>query len=84
VRRLPRWLLFPAIVVVLALLVLPALAVTSARQSFPQVEGQLTLPGLSGQVEVLRDGMGVPQLYADNPEDLFEAQGFVQAQDRFY
>ncbi|MFL6078700.1 MAG: penicillin acylase family protein [Ornithinibacter sp.] len=83
-RRLPRWLLFPAIVVVLALLVLPALAVTSARQSFPQVDGQLTLPGLSGQVEVLRDGMGVPQLYADNPEDLFEAQGFVQAQDRFY
>jgi penicillin amidase len=84
VRRLPRWLLFPAIVVVLALLVLPALAITSARQSFPQVDGQLTLPGLNGPVEVLRDGKGVPHLYADNPEDLFEAQGFVHAQDRFY
>ena len=84
VRRLPRWLLFPAIVVVLALVVLPPLAVTSARQSFPQVDGQLTLPGLSAPVEVLRDAKGVPHLYADNPEDLFEAQGFVHAQDRFY
>jgi penicillin amidase len=84
VRRLPRWLLFPAIVVVLALLVLPALAVTAARQSFPQVEGRLALPGLAAPVDVLRDGKGVPQLYADNPEDLFQAQGFVHAQDRFY
>jgi penicillin amidase len=84
VRRLPRWLLFPAIVVVLALLVLPALAVTSARQSFPQVDGRLTLPGLAGSVDVLRDGHGVPHVYADNPEDLFQAQGFVHAQDRFY
>ena len=33
---------------------------------------------------MLRDAYGVPQIYADNAEDLFEAQGFVHAQDRFY
>jgi penicillin amidase len=76
--------LFPAIVVVLALLVLPFVAVSAARASHPQTSGQLTLPGLSSPVEVLRDGSGVPHIYADNPEDLFEAQGFVAAQDRFY
>ncbi|NNC10224.1 penicillin acylase family protein, partial [Corallococcus exiguus] len=27
---------------------------------------------------------GVPQIYADTPEDLFRAQGYVQAQDRFF
>ena len=40
--------------------------------------------GLKGQVEVLRDSYGVPHIYADNPEDLFEAQGYVHAQDRFF
>ena len=83
-RRLPRWLLFPAIVVVLALVVLPFLAVSMVRESFPQTTGQLTLPGLTAPVEVRRDGRGVPHIYADNAEDLFEAQGFVTAQDRFY
>ena len=33
---------------------------------------------------MLRDAYGVPQIYADTAEDLFEAQGFVHAQDRFY
>ena len=83
-RRLPRWLLFPAIAVVLAAVVLPFLAVSTVRQPLPQLSGSLALPGLSAPVEVLRDSSGVPQIYADNPEDLFEAQGFVHAQDRFY
>jgi penicillin amidase len=84
VRRLPRWLLFPAIVVVLALVVLPFLGVGAVRESYPQVDGRLTLPGLSAPVEVLRDDHGVPHVYADDAEDLFEAQGFVNAQDRYY
>ena len=33
---------------------------------------------------MLRDAHGVAHIYADNAEDLFEAQGYVQAQDRFY
>ena len=83
-RHLPRWLLFPAIVVVLAVVVLPFLAVSAVRESYPTTTGRLTLPGLSAPVDVLRDGHGVPHVYADNPEDLFEAQGFVAAQDRFF
>ncbi len=42
------------------------------------------MPGLKAQVEVFRDEYGVPHIYADNAEDLFQAQGFVHAQDRFY
>ena len=44
----------------------------------------MDVAGLSGNVEVLRDAYGVPQIYADTAEDLFAAQGFVHAQDRFY
>ena len=42
----------------------------------------LTLPGLKGPVEVVRDKWGIPHVYASSDEDLFFAQGFVVAQDR--
>ncbi|PHQ51177.1 penicillin acylase family protein [Streptomyces cinnamoneus] len=59
-------------------------SVSTVRASFPQTDGTLQLKGLSGQVKVVRDDHGIPQVYADSPEDLFRAQGFVQAQDRFW
>lgn len=54
------------------------------RRPFPTVEGTLTLTGLTSDVEVIRDSMGIPHIYADTPADLFMAQGFVHAQDRFF
>ncbi len=59
-------------------------SVSTVRASFPQTEGSITLKGLSGNVDVKRDGHGIPQIYASSDEDLFMAQGYVQAQDRFY
>ena len=59
-------------------------SVSTVRASFPQTTGSITLDGLSGPVEVKRDGYGIPQVYASSDEDLFMAQGYVQAQDRFY
>ncbi|MEW2631674.1 penicillin acylase family protein [Streptomyces sp. NPDC048389] len=59
-------------------------SISTVRASFPQTTGSIQLEGLSGQVEVKRDGYGIPQIYADSDEDLFRAQGFVQAQDRFW
>ncbi|WP_326698070.1 penicillin acylase family protein [Streptomyces sp. NBC_01754] len=58
--------------------------VSTVRASYPQTTGTLELKGLSGDVEVKRDAYGVPQIYADSDADLFRAQGFVQAQDRFW
>ncbi|MER6434954.1 penicillin acylase family protein [Streptomyces sp. NPDC001185] len=58
--------------------------VSTVRASFPQTKGSLTLEGLSGPVDVKRDGYGIPQIYASSDADLFMAQGYVQAQDRFY
>ena len=46
--------------------------------------GTLTLPGVSGPVRVVRDRWGVPHIYASTTEDLFFAQGFVQAEDRLF
>ncbi|MEV7421458.1 penicillin acylase family protein [Streptomyces sp. NPDC091212] len=58
--------------------------VSTVRASLPQTTGTVKLQGLSGSVEVRRDSYGVPQIYADSDQDLFRAQGFVQAQDRFW
>ncbi|MFE5187575.1 penicillin acylase family protein [Streptomyces sp. NPDC056628] len=59
-------------------------SISTVRASFPQTKGSITLDGLSGPVDVKRDGYGVPQIYASSDADLFMAQGFVQAQDRFW
>ncbi|MBZ9638602.1 penicillin acylase family protein [Streptomyces sp. PSKA30] len=78
------------IVLVLVLAVVGGVAggaywsISTVRASFPQTKGSITLDGLSGPVDVKRDGHGIPQIYASSDEDLFMAQGYVQAQDRFY
>ncbi|MCK7624927.1 penicillin acylase family protein [Streptomyces sp. RS10V-4] len=59
-------------------------SVSTVRASFPETTGSLKLPGLTDPVDVIRDANGIPQIYADTDEDLFRAQGYVQAQDRFW
>jgi penicillin amidase len=74
-----------AVCLLIALAVLAGLlGVLTARRSFPQTAGTLQVPGLEHPVEVFRDAMGVPSIYAQTMHDLMLAQGFVQAQDRFW
>ncbi|TMR09897.1 penicillin acylase family protein [Nonomuraea turkmeniaca] len=79
-----RWFARVLTVLLALALVLAGVLVYTVRKSFPQVDGSLRLPGLSGNVDIYRDKWGIPHVYADNPADLFMAQGFVHAQDRFY
>jgi penicillin amidase len=76
-----------SILVILALL-LAAFGFTwvkvTAPKSFPQVDGEIHLTGLDGPVNVYRDGMGIPNIYATSAHDLFMAQGYVHSQDRFW
>lgn len=87
---MPRSQLFRRVgIVILAVLLVVAvvvggLGVKLVRQSFPQTTGEAALPGLTGDVSVQRDSRGVPQIYADTADDLFRAQGYVAAQDRFF
>ncbi len=70
---------------VVLLLVLALIAGTIVvRRPLPQTSGDLQLKGLDDTVQVLRGAHGVPQIYAGTSHDLFYAQGFVQAQDRFW
>ncbi|HET6653427.1 MAG TPA: penicillin acylase family protein [Nocardioides sp.] len=82
--RAGRWATYAAIVVVLVMVAGLVTGVVVVRRSFPQTDGEISVPGLNGEVEVVRDAQGIPQVYAGTSHDLFYAQGFVQAQDRFY
>jgi penicillin G amidase len=84
VRRLLRVIILSGIVLATLLLVVAGTGVFVVRHSFPDYNGTVALTGLDADVEVVRDGNGIPQIYADQPGDLFAAQGYVHAQDRFF
>jgi penicillin amidase len=50
----------------------------------PPVSGSVEIDGLSAPVQVVRDKWGVAHIRASTPDDLFVAQGFVQATDRLF
>ncbi len=54
------------------------------RDSLPQTEGRLALPGLEAPVEVLRDADGIPTIRARTEADAYFALGVVHAQDRLW
>jgi penicillin amidase len=92
-RRLGVFLTRGLIVIVILAVVLGAagafyfknyLPNTAAPKSFPQIDGEIQLEGLDGPVDIYRDQMGIPHIYATTPHDLFFAQGYVHAQDRFW
>ncbi|HEX6305580.1 MAG TPA: penicillin acylase family protein, partial [Anaerolineales bacterium] len=81
VRRVALGVL--GLILVLALL-LAVLIPINVRRSYPQTGGEIQVQGLDGPVEVYRDAFGVPHIYASSRHDLFFAQGYVHAQDRFW
>jgi penicillin amidase len=52
--------------------------------SLPQLDGEIRVAALGGEVVVERDSLGVPTIRAGNRVDLAFATGFVHAQDRFF
>jgi penicillin amidase len=61
-----------------------AFGTVTVRKPLPDVDATAQIAGLDGDVTVQRDARGVPQITAGTSEDLFRAQGYVQAQDRFF
>lgn len=79
--RVVLWII--AIIVALALIA-GGLGVWSVTRAFPQANGTIEVPGIGNAVSVQRDEQGIPTISASTSHDLFYAQGFVHAQDRFW
>ena len=82
-RRVRRLLIALAIVVSLVV-VTAGLGVWTVTRSFPTLAGSVEITGLSNTVTVVRDDAGIPQITAKTAGDLFLAEGYVHAQDRFW
>jgi len=83
-RALPGIALFVSLVVLAGYFYARSTIRSAALDSLPQLDGSLSLPGLSANVDVRRDAQGVPHIHAATLDDLVLAQGFITAQDRLF
>lgn len=79
-----RFLYALAVLLSVVLVAAAIFAVVTVRKAFPDTSGEMTVSGVHSAVDIQRDDMGIPQIYADNPEDVFFGQGYAHAQDRFF
>ncbi|WP_244265241.1 penicillin acylase family protein [Dickeya solani] len=85
--RLNNWLRITVGGLALCAVLVVALAIAVwmlLRQSLPQLDGELGVPGLHTPVTVERDDAGVPIIRAGDRLSAAFALGFVHAQDRFF
>ncbi|HEY4705478.1 MAG TPA: penicillin acylase family protein [Thermoplasmata archaeon] len=57
---------------------------TTAENAVLPAAEEVRVPGLDGNVTVLRDAWGIPHIFAATDHDLFFAMGYVHAQDRMF
>ncbi|MHB9148628.1 MAG: penicillin acylase family protein [Thermoleophilia bacterium] len=83
-RIFARILAVAVTVLVVGAVLAVLLGIYTVRRSFPESDGRITLPGLEAEVTVYRDEYAIPQIYAASQHDLFMAQGYIHAQERFW
>ncbi len=72
------------IAVLLLLILLAAGTYFFVKSTLPDYEGQHQVRGISGRIEIFRDGFAVPHIFADHPDDLAFGMGYAMAQDRLW
>lgn len=55
-----------------------------ATKAIPDYNETVELTGLTAEVQVYRDSLAIPHIYAKNEADLFKTVGYVMAQDRMW
>ncbi len=76
-----KWILsvFIVLIVVLFIVVYGWL-----RSTLPDYDGEMTVSGINGEIEIIRDSYGMPHIYAATDEDAAFALGYCMAQDRLF
>ena len=83
-KLLKRFLFYLSILIVAALIAGYFLLNNLKNSALPDYSGEIEIPGLSGEVMVLRDSLAIPHIFAGNENDMYRAVGFVMAQDRLW
>ena len=83
-RKLLRALVLVLLTAVVLVIAGAFYARSQVRASLPQVDGTATVAGLTANVQIDRDALGVPTVTGTSREDVARALGFLHAQDRFF
>ncbi len=81
---LKRLLWILAVVLIVVVAAGGALLAALTIRGFPTTNGTIAIPGLDSPVRISRDTNGIAAIEAEDPHDLFLAQGYVHAQDRMW
>ena len=73
-----------AIIFAVVAICIASITYFAVRGSLPTLDGTLAIPGLSAEVIVDRDDLGVPTVRGRDRIDVAHATGFLHAQDRFF
>ncbi len=79
-----RWLTRLVAAGIVVVVLVASLAYWMAGRSIPDYEADWTLPGLDGEVEIVRNTAAVPHIFALTDHDVHFGLGFVHAQDRLW
>ena len=72
------------VLVIVVILATGGLLVWVSHRALPTTSGSLQAAGLTAPVSVTRDPSGIINITATTPHDLFLAQGYAHAQERFW
>ena len=82
------WLKRTVLVTLALIILIPAIAIGGGwlwlRSGLPQLDGTVTLPGLTAPVEIATDRNAVPHIFARTQQDAYFALGYVHARDRMW
>lgn len=85
--RLFHWLLRITAALILLAVLASGLAYYLASQSLPEYDKEISLPGPSAPIEIIRDNANVPHIFGSfgaSDEDVYFGLGYVHAQDRLW
>ena len=54
------------------------------RSTLPDYKGEISVPGITKPVDIIRDSYGMPHIYAQTDADAYFALGYCMAQDRLF
>lgn len=84
IQRLLRGAAIAAAILAGLVLVVALVVGNRLYASLPQITGTASFDGLHAEAQILRDGHGVPHIFADSEHDAFFTLGVAHAQDRLW
>src|SRR5438105_2835815 len=79
-----RWLIRGLVALALMALLVFAGGYFYLRRSLPQMDGPVTVAGLSGPVDIIRDRDSITHVFGISKRDTYYGLGYAHAQDRLW